>query len=109
VILRTSIRDLTGGFKCIRREVLEGIDLASITAEGYVFQIEVTFRALVAGFRVREIPIVFHDRRHGTSKMSARIALEAMRSVPGLRRQAVAAVTRTAGGARGPTQIPPLP
>ena len=56
------VRDLTGGFKCIRREVLEAIDLPSVRAEGYVFQIEVTYRALLAGFRVREIPIVFADR-----------------------------------------------
>jgi dolichol-phosphate mannosyltransferase len=101
---------MTGGFKCIRREVLEAIDLGSVQAEGYVFQIEVTFRALVAGFRVREIPIVFRDRTQGTSKMSVRIAIEAMRSVPGLRRQATAALARAA--VRQPataTRTPPLP
>ena len=59
------VRDLTGGFKCIRREVLEAIDLDSVRAEGYVFQIEVTYRALLAGFRVREVPIVFGDRTGG--------------------------------------------
>jgi len=96
MILRTRVRDLTGGFKCIHREVLEAIDLPSVRAEGYVFQIEVTYRALLSGFRVREVPIVFLDRTHGTSKMSARIAVEAMRSVPGLRRHARAALERAA-------------
>lgn len=85
-ILGVRIRDLTGGFKCIRREVLETIELGSVQAEGYVFQIEVTYRALVAGFRVKEIPIVFVDRAEGTSKMSTRIAVEAMWAVPRLRR-----------------------
>jgi dolichol-phosphate mannosyltransferase len=88
------IHDLTGGFKCIRREVLEAIDMQSIRAEGYVFQIEVTYRALLAGFRVREVPIIFRDRAAGTSKMSARIAAEAMWLVPRLRRSAAAAVRR---------------
>ena len=86
------VRDLTGGFKCIRREVLEAIELDSVRAEGYVFQIEVTYRALLAGFRVREVPIVFADRTAGTSKMSARIAIEAMWLVPRLRRSAAAAI-----------------
>ena len=84
-ILGVPVRDLTGGFKCIRREVLETIDLRSIRAEGYGFQIEVTYRALRAGFRVVEVPIIFTDRRAGTSKMSAQIALEAMWLVPRLR------------------------
>lgn len=94
VILRVDVRDLTGGFKCIRREVLEAIDLESVRAEGYVFQIEVTYRALLAGFRVREVPIVFRDRTEGASKMSTRIALEAMWLVPRLRRTAAAAIER---------------
>ncbi|HEY3944797.1 MAG TPA: polyprenol monophosphomannose synthase [Solirubrobacteraceae bacterium] len=84
-ILGVPVRDLTGGFKCIRREVLETIELGSIRAEGYGFQIEVTYRALRAGFRVVEVPIIFTDRRAGTSKMSAQIALEAMWLVPRLR------------------------
>jgi dolichol-phosphate mannosyltransferase len=84
-ILGVDVHDLTGGFKCIRREVLEAIDLPSVRAEGYVFQVEVTYRAILAGFRVREIPIVFVDREQGASKMSARIALEAMWLVPRLR------------------------
>jgi dolichol-phosphate mannosyltransferase len=94
VILGVGIRDLTGGFKCIRREVLEAIDLPSVRAEGYVFQIEVTYRAILAGFRVREIPIVFSDRTVGTSKMSSRIALEAMLLVPVMKRSASAALAR---------------
>jgi dolichol-phosphate mannosyltransferase len=93
-VLGVGIHDLTGGFKCIRREVLEAIDMQSIRAEGYVFQIEVTYRALLAGFRVREVPIIFRDREAGTSKMSARIAAEAMWLVPRLRRSAAAAVRR---------------
>jgi dolichol-phosphate mannosyltransferase len=84
-ILGVQLHDLTGGFKCIRREVLEAIDLPSVTAEGYVFQVEVTYRAVLAGFRVKEIPIVFVDREQGASKMSARIAFEAMWLVPRLR------------------------
>jgi dolichol-phosphate mannosyltransferase len=95
-ILRIDVRDLTGGFKCIRREVLQAIDLPSVRAEGYVFQIEVTYRAILAGFRVREIPIVFADRTAGTSKMSAGIAFEAIWLVPRLRRSAAAAVARGA-------------
>ncbi len=91
-ILRVDVQDLTGGFKCIRREVLEAIDLGSVRADGYVFQIEVTYRAVIAGFSVREVPIVFQDRKVGTSKMSPRIALEAMWLVPQLRRTAAAAV-----------------
>lgn len=92
LILGADIQDLTGGYKCIRREVLERIELETVQAEGYVFQIEVTYRALLAGFRIKEIPIVFRDRAGGDSKMSTRIAFEAMRSVPKLRRTAAAAV-----------------
>jgi dolichol-phosphate mannosyltransferase len=84
-ILGVDVHDLTGGFKCIHRRVLEGIDLPSVRAEGYVFQVEVTYRAVLAGFRVKEVPIVFVDREQGASKMSARIALEAMWLVPRLR------------------------
>jgi dolichol-phosphate mannosyltransferase len=84
-MLNVPVRDLTGGFKCIRREVLEAIDLETVRAEGYGFQIEVTYRAVRAGFKVVEVPIVFADRQAGTSKMSAHIALEAMLLVPRLR------------------------
>jgi dolichol-phosphate mannosyltransferase len=94
LILGVAVRDLTGGFKCIRRQVLENIDLPSVRAEGYVFQIEVTYRALLSGFTVREVPIVFCDRTEGTSKMSSRIALEAMLMVPIMKRGATAALAR---------------
>ena len=94
-ILGVDVRDLTGGFKCIRREVLEAIDLPSVRAEGYVFQIEVTYRAILAGFTVREIPIVFADRTRGRSKMSSTIAVEAMLLVPVMKRSAAAALART--------------
>jgi dolichol-phosphate mannosyltransferase len=93
-ILGVKVKDLTGGFKCIRREVLEAIDLPSVRADGYVFQIEVTYRAILAGFTVREIPIVFADRIAGKSKMSARIALEAVWRVPQLKREAPPAPAR---------------
>ena len=102
LILGVNIRDLTGGFKCIRRRVLEGIDLQSVRAEGYVFQIEVTYRALLAGFHVEEVPIVFRDRTAGASKMSSRIALEAMLSVPILRRNAAEAIARAQAAAPDP-------
>ena len=88
-VLGVGVRDLTGGFKCFRREVLETIDLDAITARGYGFQIEGTYRTLRAGFRVVEIPIVFVDRRVGDSKMSGAIVLEAMRQVPVLRWKAL--------------------
>ena len=85
VILRVKVADLTGGFKCFRREVLEALDLDSVHAEGYGFQIELTYRALRGGFRVKEIPIVFRERQAGISKMTARIAVEAVWKVPMLR------------------------
>lgn len=84
-ILGVGVRDLTGGFKCFRREVLEAIDLASVECTGYAFQIELTYRALRRGFRVSEVPIVFADRRVGQSKMSRRIVLEAIRKVWSIR------------------------
>jgi dolichol-phosphate mannosyltransferase len=85
VILGIPVRDLTGGFKCFRRAVLEGLDLEGVGTDGYGFQIEMTYRAIKAGFRVREVPIVFRDRRVGASKMSWRIAAEAFWKVPLLR------------------------
>ena len=84
LLLRVPIRDLTGGFKCFNRRVLEALDLDAVETDGYGFQIEITYRALQAGFRVREIPIVFRERRVGASKMSARIAVEAFWKVPAL-------------------------
>lgn len=84
-ILGLSIRDLTSGYKAFRREVLEAIDLGSVRSEGYSFQIEMTWRALRAGFSVVEVPIVFVDRRAGESKMSRQIFLEAVAMVWKLR------------------------
>lgn len=69
--------DATGGFKCFRRQVLEKLDLARIRSNGYAFQIEVTYLAWLAGFRIREIPIIFCERAGGVSKMSRAIAWEA--------------------------------
>jgi dolichol-phosphate mannosyltransferase len=85
VLLGMRVRDLTGGFKCFRRATLEAIDLDALSAHGYAFQIETTYRALRAGFRVVEVPIRFADRRVGTSKMSPAIATEAIWRVPSLR------------------------
>ena len=84
-LLRLAVRDLTGGFKCFRRELLEALDLDDVRANGYVFQIELTYRACRAGFRIAEIPIVFRDRQRGASKMSAAVAVEAVWRVPLLR------------------------
>ena len=85
-ILGIPVRDLTGGFKCFRREVLEAIDLPTVQCSGYAFQIELTYRTIRKGFRVVEVPIVFEDRRVGQSKMSRRIVLEAITKVWSIRR-----------------------
>ena len=85
VLLGVGVRDLTGGFKCYRREVLETIHLERIHSKGYAFQIEGTYRTLRKGFRVVEVPILFVDRREGQSKMSRAIFLEAVTKVPALR------------------------
>lgn len=85
VVLGLKVRDLTGGFKCFRREVLEAIDFQSVRSRGYAFQVELTYRAVQAGFRVVEVPIVFREREVGQSKMSWKIAAEAMWLVPLLR------------------------
>jgi dolichol-phosphate mannosyltransferase len=87
-VLDLEVTDLTGGFKCFRAEVLRAIDLATVRSVGYAFQVELTYRAVVRGFRVVEVPIVFRDRTHGRSKMSWRIAAEAAWLVPQLRRGA---------------------
>jgi dolichol-phosphate mannosyltransferase len=84
-VLGLRVRDLTGGFKCFRREVLEAIHFDGVRSQGYAFQVELTYRAVRAGFRVVEVPIVFRDRQRGQSKMSWRIAVEAMWLVPGMR------------------------
>jgi dolichol-phosphate mannosyltransferase len=84
-VLGLRVRDLTGGFKCFRREVLEAIHFDDVRSQGYAFQVELTYRAVGAGFNVVEVPIVFRDRQRGQSKMSWRIAVEAMWLVPRLR------------------------
>ena len=84
-VLGLRVRDLTGGFKCFRREVLEAIHFDGVRSQGYAFQVELTYRAVRAGFDVVEVPIVFRDRERGQSKMSWRIAVEAAWLVPRLR------------------------
>jgi dolichol-phosphate mannosyltransferase len=85
LVLGLPIRDLTGGFKCFRREVLEAIDLEEISSRGYAFQVEMTYRAVQLGFSVAEVPIRFHERRAGASKMSRSIVAEAAWRVPQMR------------------------
>jgi dolichol-phosphate mannosyltransferase len=85
VVLGLPIRDLTGGFKCFRREVLEAIDLEAIASRGYAFQVEMTYRAIELGFSVTEVPITFRERRAGASKMSRSIVAEAAWRVPRMR------------------------
>ena len=85
IVLGLKVRDLTGGFKCFRREVLEAIRFEEVRSRGYAFQVELTYRAVQAGFRVTEVPIVFRDRLLGESKMSPNIALEALWMLPQLR------------------------
>jgi dolichol-phosphate mannosyltransferase len=89
VFLQSRLRDLTGGFKCFRRLVLETIDIDAIDSKGYAFQIETTYRVVRAGFRVVEVPISFTDREQGHSKMSRAIVLEAMWKVPLIRLRAL--------------------
>jgi dolichol-phosphate mannosyltransferase len=89
ILLGVGVRDLTGGFKCFRRTVLETVDLDAVAANGYAFQIELTYRALKKGFRVVELPITFVDREVGGSKMSRAIVAEAVWKVPALRLRAL--------------------
>jgi dolichol-phosphate mannosyltransferase len=100
-VLGLGVKDLTGGFKCFKREVLEAVHFDSVRSQGYAFQVELTYRAVRAGFEVVEVPIVFKDRELGQSKMSWRIAAEAMWLVPRLRfgRQP------PAPGAQQPSQV----
>jgi dolichol-phosphate mannosyltransferase len=84
-ILGVKVRDLTSGFRCVRRRVLETVEPSTLRAQGYVFNIELTYRALLAGFTVTEVPISFRDREAGESKMSLPIAVEALMLVPQLR------------------------
>jgi dolichol-phosphate mannosyltransferase len=88
-LLGLGIRDLTGGFKCFRRAALEAIDLSALSAHGYAFQIETTYRVTRAGLRVQEVPITFVERRAGASKMTGAIVAEAMWRVPVLRLRAL--------------------
>jgi dolichol-phosphate mannosyltransferase len=85
LVLGLDVHDLTGGFKCFRREVLEAIDLDSVQARGYAFQVELTYQAIRRGFKVVEVPIVFRDRQAGSSKMDGSIVVEAAWKVPMLR------------------------
>jgi len=85
LVLGVDVADLTGGFKCFRRSTLEAIDLASVCSAGYAFQVELTYRVAKRGLQIVEVPIVFRDRRAGTSKMSARIGAEAVWRVPQMR------------------------
>jgi dolichol-phosphate mannosyltransferase len=89
ILLGMGVRDLTGGFKCFRREAIEAIDLDALSAHGYAFQIETTYRIRRAGLRVREVPITFVERRAGASKMTGSIVAEAMWKVPLLRLRAL--------------------
>ena len=86
VLLGVGVKDFTGGFKCFRGEVLRALDLDAVQAQGYSFQIELTYRAFQKGFRISEIPITFGARAAGQSKMSAKIAYEACWNVIALRR-----------------------
>jgi dolichol-phosphate mannosyltransferase len=88
LVLGIPVRDLTGGFKCFNRRVLEALDLTDVHANGYGFQIELTYKAVRAGFTVTEVPIVFRERREGASKMTPPIALEAVWKVIALRLRA---------------------
>ena len=107
VVLGLGVRDLTAGFKCFRREVLEALDLDAIGSRGYAFQVEATYRAIQLGFEVVEVPIVFRDRQAGASKMDRAIVLEAIWRIPLLRLRGSGRPIRAAGsrpgsnGARG--------
>jgi dolichol-phosphate mannosyltransferase len=97
-VLGLDVRDLTGGFKCFAADVLRAIDLPTVRSCGYAFQVELTYRAVQGGFRVQEVPITFHDRTHGSSKMSWRIAVEAAWLVPQLRRDVAGSSRPNRGG-----------
>jgi dolichol-phosphate mannosyltransferase len=103
VLLGSSVRDLTGGFKCFRADALRAIGLDALAADGFAFQVETTFRAARAGLRIEELPIVFHERRAGRSKMSPAIAAEAIWRIPGMR---LAAGRRATASAPAMTALP---
>jgi dolichol-phosphate mannosyltransferase len=104
-VLGVPVRDLTGGFKCFRAGTLEAVDFASVRSQGYAFQVELTWRVVRAGLRVEEIPIVFHERREGASKMTGRIALEAAWLVPALRWGARGRIRRAAANTAPETEV----
>jgi dolichol-phosphate mannosyltransferase len=89
IVTGLPLRDATGGFKCFRREVLEAIDLSAVKSSGYSFQIEMSMRAWKKGFKIKEIPIVFYERRAGASKMSKKIMREAIWMVWSLRLRSI--------------------
>ena len=99
LMLGVKVRDLTTGFRCVRRRVLESVEPSTLRSQGYVFNIELTYRALLAGFSVKEIPIRFQDRQEGESKMSLPIAIEALRLVPKLRGLRTEVVAQASNGA----------
>jgi dolichol-phosphate mannosyltransferase len=99
LMLGVKVRDLTSGFRCVRRSVMETVEPSTLRSQGYVFNIELTYRALLAGFKVREIPISFRDREQGDSKMSLPIAIEALRLVPKLRGLRTEVVEQVSNGA----------
>jgi dolichol-phosphate mannosyltransferase len=99
LMLGVKLRDLTTGFRCVRRRVLEAVEPSTLRSQGYVFNIELTYRALLAGFSVKEIPIRFQDRQEGESKMSLPIAIEALRLVPKLRGLRTEVVEQASNGA----------
>jgi dolichol-phosphate mannosyltransferase len=99
LMLGLKVRDLTTGFRCVGRNVLETVEPATLRSQGYVFNIELTYRALLAGFKVKEIPIAFRDREQGVSKMSLPIAIEALRLVPKLRSLRTEVVEQASNGA----------
>jgi dolichol-phosphate mannosyltransferase len=99
LMLGVKVRDLTTGFRCVHRRVIETVEPSTLRSQGYVFNIELTYRALLAGFSVKEIPIRFQDRQEGESKMSLPIAIEALRLVPKLRGLRTEVVEQRSNGA----------
>jgi dolichol-phosphate mannosyltransferase len=99
LMLGVKVRDLTSGFRCVRRRVLETVEPSTLRSQGYVFNIELTYRTLLAGLRVAEVPICFRDREQGESKMSLPIAMEALMLVPRLRSLRTETVAETSNGA----------
>jgi dolichol-phosphate mannosyltransferase len=99
LMLGVDVQDLTAGFRCVHRSVLEAVEPSTLRSQGYVFNIELTYRALLAGFKVAEVPICFRDREQGESKMSLPIAFEALRLVPKLRGLRTEMVVQASNGA----------